>query len=71
MNGDYPELPGKPNVIMSILKHGRGSRREPEDTPVTRVWPDHADFKNRETEPGATEDRCPPEAGKGKEMDPL
>ena len=30
--GDYPELPGKPNVIMSILKRGRRSRREPEST---------------------------------------
>lgn len=42
------------------------AEENPRDSTVTRVWPDHADFKNRETEPGATEDRCPPEAGKEK-----
>lgn len=47
------------------------AEENPRDSTATRVWPDHADFKNREREPGATEDRCPPEAGKGKEMDPL
>ena len=40
------------------------------DSTVASVWPDHADFKNRERGRGAKEGRRPPEAGKGKEMDP-